>query len=176
MCLILAASLVVLDQATKQLAEELLDRGRFVPWIGEHIGWQLVYNPGVAFGISAPIWLPLTVTVIVVVIVARALPHTPRLLPAASYGLLLAGATGNVIDRLFRAGSGEGFGSGEVVDFVAWGTFPRFNVADSAITIGFVLLILALWQEERADASSASVAGDTAPDGADGEPREGGPR
>jgi signal peptidase II len=147
--LVVAAAVIVLDQATKQLAEELLVRGEFVPWLSDRIGWQLVYNPGAAFGIPAPIWLPLSVTVVVVIIVARALPRTTRLLPATSYGLLLAGAIGNVIDRLFRAGEGDGFGSGEVVDFIAWGAFPRFNVADSAITIGFVLLVVALWQEER---------------------------
>jgi signal peptidase II len=38
-----------------------------------------------------------------------------------------------------------------VVDFVAWGQWPRFNVADSAISIGFVLLVIALWREERRD-------------------------
>lgn len=153
--LVLAAAVVVLDQATKQLAEHLLVRGEFVPWLGPHIGWQLVYNPGVSFGIRAPIWIPLAVTVIVVVIVARSLPRTTHILPAASYGLLLAGAIGNVLDRLFRAGAGEGFGSGEVVDFVAWGGFWRFNVADSAITIGFVLLVISLWQEERRPAGTA---------------------
>lgn len=146
--LLAAAVLVLLDQVTKQIAEAVLVRGRFVPWIGPDIGWQLVYNPGGAFGIPAPHWLFLLVTIGVVVLVARVLPRTPTLLGAAAYGLLLGGAIGNVLDRLLRAG-GEGFGRGHVVDFVAWGTFPRFNVADSAITVGFVLLVLALLQEER---------------------------
>ena len=155
--LLVAVVLVLLDQLTKQLAESILVPGRFVPWIGSDIGWQLVYNPGGAFGIPAPHWLFLLVTVGVVVLVARVLPRTPTLLAAAAYGLLLGGAIGNVLDRLLRAG-GEGFGTGHVVDFVAWGTFPRFNVADSAITVGFVLLVFALLQEERQAAQALHAA------------------
>lgn len=146
-------AVVVLDQATKELAESLLTLGEFVPLLGDHVGWQLVYNPGAAFGTPVPVWALLVVTVLIVVIVARALPGTASLLQAVAYGLLLAGGLGNAIDRLVRPtviGERSGFFRGEVVDFVAWGTFPRFNVADSAITVGFVLLMVALWREERA--------------------------
>jgi signal peptidase II len=148
--LTIAAGFVLLDQATKELAETVLVPGRFVPFLGDSIGWQLVYNPGGAFGVPAPSWLFLGVTVVVTVIVLRALPRTSSLLQASAYGMLLSGAIGNVLDRLFRPGDpGGGFGNGYVVDFVAWGTFPRFNVADSAITVGFVLLVIALFLEER---------------------------
>lgn len=145
--LLFAAAGVVLDQATKLLAERTLVRGVFVPWLGDGVGWQLVYNPGAAFGLPAPPWLFLLVTTIVVVIVVRALPHTRTFAQAGAYGLLLSGALGNLLDRILRADDGPL--SGEVVDFVAWGSFPRFNVADSWITIGFALLVLALWIEER---------------------------
>jgi signal peptidase II len=102
-----------------------------------------VLNPGGAFGLPAPHWLFLAVTVVVVLVVARNLPRVPSLLHAVAYGLLLAGALGNAIDRVARPGGVPvGFGRGHVVDFVAWGAFPRFNVADSAITVGAVLLIL----------------------------------
>lgn len=152
-----AVALVLLDQLTKQLAEAVLVPGRFVPWLGEQIGWQLVYNPGGAFGVPAPHWIFLIVTLGVLVLVARVLPAAPSLTAAIAYGMLLAGAVGNVLDRLLRPG-GSAFGSGYVVDFVAWGTFPRFNVADSAITVGFVLLVLAvLVEERRVDAASTSA-------------------
>ncbi len=143
--------LVVLDQLTKSYVEQVLTPGRFVPWLGPRIGWQLVYNPGAAFGLPVPWWVFPIVTVIVVVVVLRALPHTPSVLQALAYGMLLAGAIGNVLDRFLRDGATDGprVGGGYVVDFVAWGGFPRFNVADSAITVGFVLLLLALWREER---------------------------
>ena len=161
--LLVTAIFVVLDQATKELAEALLEPGRFVPLLGERVGWQLVYNPGGAFGFPAPSWVFLVVTVLVLVIVVRALPRTTTLVQATAYGLLLAGALGNVLDRLFRPGDPDGwpFGDGHVVDFVAWGTFPRFNVADSAITVGFVLLVFALWREERAYAADQPPAEDT---------------
>ena len=152
--LAVAVVFAALDQVTKQIAESLLELGEFVSLYGEHIGWQLVYNQGGAFGVGAPHWLFLIVTVIVFVVVVRALPRTSSRLTATAYGLLLAGALGNVIDRLFRAPAPTtqdpaDFGGGAVVDFVAWGTFPRFNVADSAITVGFALLVIALWAEER---------------------------
>jgi signal peptidase II len=149
--LLLAAIVIVLDQATKEVAEAFLERGEFVPLLGDAVGWQLVYNPGGAFGLPAPSWLFIIVTVAVTVIVGRTLPHTRSLLQASAYGLLLAGALGNAIDRVVRPSTTgrDSVFDGEVVDFIAWGTFPRFNVADSAITVGFVLLVLALWQEER---------------------------
>lgn len=137
----------MLDQATKELVEGVLTPREFVPLLGDSIGWQLVYNPGGAFGLPAPAPLFLIVTVVVVVIVARTLPRTTSLLQGSAYGLLLAGAIGNMLDRVLRAG--DGFLGGEVVDFVAWGSFPRFNVADICITIGFGLLVIALWREER---------------------------
>lgn len=152
--LLVAVSLVLLDQLTKQFVEQALVPGRFVPWLGDNIGWQLVYNPGGAFGLDAPHWLFLIVTVGVLVLVARVLPEAPTLAAAIAYGMLLAGAVGNVLDRLFRPG-GESFGSGYVVDFVAWGSFPRFNVADSSITVGFVLLVLVVLAEERRAAAAA---------------------
>lgn len=148
--LLVAVALLVLDQATKVLVESILEPGRFVPWLGSQVGWQLIYNPGGAFGIPAPHWVFLVVTVIVTVLVARTLPKATSLTGAVAFGLLLAGAWGNVIDRIVRPGAPDGrFGGGYVVDFVAWGTFPRFNVADSAITVGFVLLVIALYLEER---------------------------
>lgn len=163
----LAAAGVVLDQATKQVALHVLDLGRFVPLFGEHVGWQLVENPGAAFGLPVPAPLFLVVTVLVVVIVARSLRQTASLLQAGAYGLLLAGAVGNLIDRVVR--SGESFLSGKVVDFVAWGSFPRFNVADSWITIGFVLLVVALLLEDRRVVAAERAAARAADDD-DGHP------
>ena len=61
--------------------------------------------------------------------------------------MVLAGALGNLIDRIARS---PGFLRGEVVDFVHVGTFPTFNVADSSITIGAILLVLAAFRESAA--------------------------
>ncbi len=148
-----AATAVILDQATKRIAEVVLDRGVEVALLGSNVGWQLVYNDGGAYGIDAPSWFFLIVTVVVTAIVVRNLPHAPGRRAAWAYGLLLAGALGNALDRVFRSGDAGDprFLHGHVIDFVAWGGFPRFNVADTAITIGFALLVLDLWRTDRND-------------------------
>lgn len=152
---IVASSAVILDQATKHLAVSYLDRGRVVAWLSDSIGWQLTYNDGGAFGIDAPSAFFLVVTVVVTVIVVRQTPGLQSILASWAYGLLLAGAWGNALDRIFRIGDpgDPRWFHGHVVDFVAWGNYPRFNIADVAITFGFVLLVVQLWREERAEPS-----------------------
>jgi len=145
--LAVAGVLVAADQLVKAWVLDVLTPGVFVPFLGNSIGWQLVFNPGGAFGIPAPSWVFLVVTVVVVVVVARLLPRASTRWQAVALGMLLAGAIGNVIDRLARS-DGQGFGQGAVVDFVAWGTFPRFNVADASITVGFALLVITMWADE----------------------------
>ncbi len=161
----LAATALVaaLDQIVKAYVESVLEPGEFVSLFGPHIGWQLVYNPGGAFGLPAPSWVFLLVTAVVVVVVASALTRAPSRLQALAFGMLLGGALGNVVDRLLRpTATGQWVvGDGEVVDFVAWGAFPRFNVADAAITVGFVLLLVALWRDDRSgEPSQAPAEGD----------------
>ncbi len=144
----IAALVVVVDQVVKYAVEQALEPGQFVPWLSDDIGWQLVYNDAGAFGLPLPSWSFLVVAAVVVVVVVRALPRVVRVVPAVAYGLLVAGAIGNVVDRVVRLGDpgDPRWLHGHVVDFVAWGSFPRFNVADAAITIGFVLLATDLWR------------------------------
>lgn len=146
--LVVAAVVVVVDQATKVLAERVLEPGRFVAWLTEDVGWELVYNPGAAFGLPLPSWLFPVIGVVVVVLVVATLVRTSRRLPVTGYALLLAGAVGNMVDRVLRAGDpgDPSFLHGHVVDFIAWGTFPRFNIADIAINVGVALLALDLVQ------------------------------
>jgi signal peptidase II len=65
-------------------------------------------------------------------------------------GLQLGGATGNLIDRLRM---------GRVTDFISIGTFPVFNVADSAISIGVAVLLLGVWQRDRQSRAAAEHPG-----------------
>jgi signal peptidase II len=132
---------VVLDQFTKELVLAVLQPGRFVPLVGSSIGWQLVFNPGAAFGLRLPPVVFPVVTVVLIVVVVRALAQPLPVGAVAAQGLVIGGAVGNVVDRLVRPGDGS-FVGGYVVDFVAWGSFPRFNVADSAITVGVTLFVL----------------------------------
>ncbi len=142
-----AAAVVALDQVVKEFVLGALTPGRFVPFLGDAVGWQLVFNPGAAFGIPLPAPVFPVVTLVVLVAVVRSLGDAgPGSVPAQ--GLLVGGALGNLADRVVRAAPGDPLG-GLVVDFVAWGSFPRFNVADAAITVGVVLLLLGVLLEER---------------------------
>jgi signal peptidase II len=141
---------VVLDQFVKELVLELLVPGRFVPFLGSSIGWQLVFNPGAAFGLRLPSVVFPLVTLAVIVVVVRTLSAPIRASAVVAQALVVGGAVGNVIDRLVRPGDGS-FVGGYVVDFVAWGSFPRFNVADAAITVGVALFIIVALLEDLAE-------------------------
>jgi signal peptidase II len=87
-------------------------------------------------------------TVLAFVVIGAILYYYPKIagegwLFRLALSLQLAGATGNLIDRLIH--------EGKVTDFISVGTFPVFNVADSSITVGTALLILAVWLSERAE-------------------------
>lgn len=149
---IVAAIWLILDQATKVVAVESLPEtgapaGQFGPF-----DFRLVRNPGGAFGIPGFPALFLVVTVLVLILILRALPRTDRLSLAAAYGLVSGGALGNVTDRLARAGD-PGFGSGHVIDFLDLGWWPVFNLADVGIVVGAVAIAILLTivdREERA--------------------------
>jgi len=144
---------VAVDQVVKAVVLDMLEPGRFVPLLGPSIGWQLVFNPGAAFGLRLPPVIFPIVTLVLIVVVVRALDvTTPRFLIVAQ-GMVVGGALGNVVDRLVRSGDGSWIG-GSVVDFVAWGSFPRFNVADASITVGVALFLLAALLEERSQRGS----------------------
>jgi signal peptidase II len=117
-----------------------------VDLVGGIVGFEYVQNTGAAFGILAG--QPLLLAIFAVLATAlflgmmRTALRTHMLVPIA-VGLVLGGAIGNLLDRIRM---------GYVVDFVAVGRFPRFNVADSAITIG---LLLMAWAALREDAAMA---------------------
>ena len=142
--MILAMAGWILDQATKTLAVRTLT-ARVIDLPGPfHL--HLVHNDGAAFGLSAPWWLFLVVTVVVAAVVVRNLPRATGWLDASAYGLLLAGALGNVTDRLVRP---PRFARGEVVDFIGSSVWPTFNIADVCITIGFILLVAGVLMAEH---------------------------
>ncbi|GGA71167.1 lipoprotein signal peptidase [Arenimonas soli] len=140
----LSAVLVVVDQWSKWLAMAKLEYGKPVPFIEGFWNWTLVHNYGAAFSFlsNAGGWQRWFFTVLAFGISAGLvvwLARTPRSdwRTALPFALVIAGAIGNVIDRIRF---------GYVVDFVDWyaGTWhwPAFNVADSAIVVGAVLMVL----------------------------------
>lgn len=160
-----AVIVALVDQATKVLAVELLSDG---PVDLGFMTLRLLRNPNAAFGIPGFTGMFLIVTVVVVVLISRLLSQTDRLWLAFGYGLVLGGAFGNGTDRALRD---PGFPAGKVVDFFDLGWFPVFNIADSAITVGVLLVIgLIAWRERQeaqaaveSEPAEASVRPDTMP-------------
>jgi signal peptidase II len=144
---------VVLDQLTKYWAESALAPYQPVPVL-PFLNWTLVFNPGAAFSFLSDAggwqrWLFTALAIGVSGLLVYWLRQTPRSqrLVGIAYALILAGAIGNVIDRIR---------CGHVVDFIdvhwrGW-HFPAFNIADAAITLGAVALIASLLFPQRAAA------------------------
>lgn len=137
--LAVAAAVVIADQLTKWwiVAEVANDP---ITLIDDFLVIRYVGNPGAAFGLlpgaGSLLALAAVVAVVLIVLVVHQLDHRPE---ALGMGLVMGGALGNLIDRVFR---GDGWLDGEVVDWVDFSFFPAFNVADSAITIGAILVVL----------------------------------
>jgi len=145
LAVLIAASVLVLDLITKIIAVATLTPGESPSILGGLVYFSLIRNPGAAFSMATGMtWLLALVAIVVVIVIIRMAPKLRSTPWAVSLGLVLGGAIGNLIDRIFRS---PGFLQGHVVDFVSvFGPnaeyFPIFNVADSAITIGGISLVV----------------------------------
>ena len=138
----LAGLVVVLDQLSKWLVLENIGFGETI-YVTSFWNWVLTFNPGAAFSFLAdqPGWQRWLFTALALGVsgwIAHMLrQHPQQQLLSLALALVMGGALGNVIDRV-RFGA--------VVDFVQWHVagyyWPAFNVADSAITLGAVLLVI----------------------------------
>ncbi|PIE31226.1 MAG: signal peptidase II [Ilumatobacter coccineus] len=137
---------VVADLVSKQWAvNALVDRDIDLVWT---LRLNLSFNTGMAFGQGqafGPIIAAIAMIVIVVLVTTKR-PSGGGLDVAT--GLIVGGAIGNLIDRLFRS---PGWFRGAVVDFIDFQWFPIFNIADMGITIGGALLVLGTWWISRHD-------------------------
>ena len=140
-----------MDQVSKQIAVRELAGHDPVPLLGTFLQLRLLRNPGAAFSAGASLTPLITVVALVATVVvvhyARRVRHRGW---AVALGLLLAGVTGNLVDRLFRA---PGPFRGHVVDFFALPNWPVFNVADICIDVAGVLLVILLLRGIRLDGS-----------------------
>ncbi|MBN1423729.1 signal peptidase II [Candidatus Fermentibacteria bacterium] len=146
---ITAGLALLLDQGTKALVNSRLPLYDSIPVIGHVVRITHTRNPGIAFGVSFGIlsgWFLTAVTVCGVVAITIYLVRQSPLgwRRSVMMGLILGGAIGNLIDRLRW---------GEVVDFLDIGLaryrWPVFNVADSVVVVGVVLLLLIEHAEAR---------------------------
>jgi len=146
-----AIFIVALDVVSKQLATQYL-RPEHVPHqiIGNFVRFTLAFNPGAAFSMSVgnhSRYVFGALAVVALVILYRLFRATKPgdTMRTLALGLAWGGAAGNLIDR-FHSARG-------VVDFIDIGVgdvrFWTFNVADSAVTIGALMLAWVLWREDR---------------------------
>ena len=136
--LVVAGTLYAADQVTKALAVAHLVPGEQRPLLGEVLQLHLIRNPGAAFSFAeGATWVFTLFSAAVAVVVAVLIARVRSAGWALALGLLLAGAAGNLTDRLLRA---PGVGRGHVVDFLELPHWPIFNVADSCVVSAAVLI------------------------------------
>ena len=148
---IIIALVVICDQVTKHWALNALNNGRTVD-IFWTLRLNLVFNSGMAFskgqGLGRIIGL---LAIGVAVWLGLSLRKVSTTIGVVGTAMLIGGAIGNVVDRLFR---GDAWLGGSVVDFIDLQWFPVFNVADSSVTIGAILLIYSSIVASRSKASA----------------------
>ncbi len=166
--LAVAALVLVIDQITKIIVVANLTPGVSPRILGGLIYFSLIRNAGAAWSIGAGTgmtWILAVVALVVVVVIIRMASRLRSGMWATCLGLILGGALGNLIDRIFRS---PGVLRGHVVDFISvFGPnaqhFPVFNIADSGITIGGVLLVISALLGIELDGSRARHKSDSAP-------------
>ncbi|MGV9253780.1 signal peptidase II [Streptomyces sp. NPDC003697] len=135
-----AAFAYVLDLASKMLVVARLEHHAPIRIVGDWLKFEAIRNAGAAFGFGEAFTVIFTVIAAAVIVVIARLARKLYSLPwAIALGLLLGGALGNLTDRIFRS---PGVFEGAVVDFIAPKHFAVFNLADSAIVCGGILIVL----------------------------------
>lgn len=147
----LSVLVVVIDQASKFYFENRLELYEQIVILPDYFSWMLAYNTGAAFSFLADSsgwqrWLFALIAVLVSVVLVVWLKRLGRdeTWLAIALALVLGGALGNLYDRIVI---------GHVIDFifVHWKEhgFPAFNVADSAITVGAIMLALDMFKSKK---------------------------
>jgi signal peptidase II len=138
--LAVAALVVAIDQVAKAIAVAQLTDHAPVELLGGALTLRLIRNPGAAFGLATGFTVVFTIfAVVVAVVVVRIGSRLRNRVWAIALAMLLGGAVGNLIDRLFRE---PGALRGHVVDFLELPHWPVFNLADSSIVCAGALLVL----------------------------------
>jgi len=140
-----ALTVIALDQATKIVVRSTLERGESWPGDDWEVRFRYVTNTGAAFGLFQDQTLFLSamalIGLVAIYLYYRFPPFDHFIVPIA-IGMMLGGASGNLIDRLAK---------GRVTDFIDFPHFPAFNVADSSISIGIAVILIGyfLWGQHQ---------------------------
>lgn len=152
----IALLIVAADQWTKWLVLKNMELGERIPVIEPYLAWLSHRNRGAAWGmLEGQMWLFAIITIAVIIGILYYFHKHAKGQPLFQLSLMiiLGGAVGNFIDRMLR---------GEVVDFVDVlipiinYDFPIFNVADAALTVGVVLMIIFVIYDEKQEKKKVS--------------------
>lgn len=142
--------LVIFDQVTKLLVVNNLSSGSDINIINNFLKFSYVENTGAAFGIlNNNIFFLILVSLLLIFYIIREIKNNENKLYVFSMSIILSGALGNLIDRIFR---------GYVIDFISFTIFnvemPLFNIADMLITFGVIILLFLIIRGEVNDKKS----------------------
>jgi signal peptidase II len=130
-----------LDRLAKSMVKQNFQLGQSNPIIENVFHLTYITNTGSAFGLFKGINLFFILFSIIVIVIIlyfiKRIKENEKALQLA-VGLLLGGTIGNLMDRIFH---------GSVIDFIDFRIWPVFNIADSAVTISIILLIILLWKK-----------------------------
>ncbi|MER6362950.1 signal peptidase II [Kitasatospora sp. NPDC001527] len=139
----------LIDFGSKLLVVARLENHAAIEVIGDVVTFQVIRNSGAAFGMGQALTVVFTMIASAVIVVIWRIARRLYSLPwAIALGLLLGGALGNLTDRLFRS---PGVFRGHVVDFISVQHFAVFNLADSAIVCGGILVVLLSFRGSNPD-------------------------
>lgn len=149
--IILIISLIIFDQISKVLITNYFEVGDSLSIINNFFRFLYIKNTGAAFGIfmNSKTMLIIVTLMLLVYLIIELKKNINNKVISISLSLIISGALGNLIDRIFR---------GYVVDFISFTIFNKemaiFNVADAFITIGVVLLLIYLFKEGKHERSN----------------------
>lgn len=138
--MLIAVLILAVDQLTKLWAVSVLPGHAPIRVLGDFLRLRLLYNPGAAFSIgTGSTWIFTILTAAAVVGIGWLVTKVRSTGWAVALGMLLGGATTHLLDRLFRD---PGFARGHVVDFIDYNGWFVGNVADIALTLGAVVIVI----------------------------------
>ena len=154
--LLVSIAVVFIDQLTKLLVKASFDLGESIRLLGNVLRFTYIENPGMAFGLrfAGPWFFTIfsAIASLALVFYLYKVRHE-RFLTRLSLALVLGGAIGNLIDRVLYS---------QVIDFIDVGIgntrWPVFNIADSAVSVGMVLLIaLLIFEKEEGQVDDSTL-------------------
>lgn len=152
--------ILVIDLFTKGLADQFRDEP--LELLGRWLTLVYTENSGASFSLLQGQGTLLALVAIgAIVLLMGALLRPRQMIEVAAFGMLAGGAAGNLANRITR---GEGLFDGRVVDWIRFPNFPDFNLADTAITFGVIILFWSAWMTSSREETSSLSQGSTTQD------------